>query len=111
EHLSASVNINLPAAGGSLDISDNGLYLGGGPGPGEVGEATATLNLNFGKQPRGVFVDGTAAIGFKLAGRVNVGWAPGTGLYGSFGVGFGYAYYLGATTPGYGNYIYKSGGH
>jgi hypothetical protein len=24
---------------------------------------------------------------------VNAGWAPGRGFYGSFGVGFGYAYY------------------
>jgi hypothetical protein len=111
DHLSASINVNLPAAGGSLDLSDDGLYLGGGPGPGAVGEATATLNVNFGTPPRGAYVDGTAAIGFKLAGRVNAGWAPGTGFYGSFGVGFGYAYYLGATTPGYGGYIYTPKGH
>ncbi|HZE57539.1 MAG TPA: RHS repeat-associated core domain-containing protein [Chthoniobacterales bacterium] len=109
DHLSLDLNINSPAAGGTLGTNSTGVYANGGPGPGDVGEATLTLNLNFGNQPSGfVVVNGSGAIGDVIAGRISGGWSSGGGFYLNFGAGIGYALY-GGVSVGPGGYIYRYG--
>jgi RHS repeat-associated protein len=107
KHVSRSINVNRNVGGGSLDFSSSGVYLGGGVGLGAGNEYSATVNLNFGTQPQGLYTELGGAYGTPFVYRFSFGWAPDTGLYGSIGFGLGYAKTGGLTLPGYGGYIYQ----
>ena len=110
EHLSLDLNINLPQAGGTLGADSTGIYANGGPGPGVLGEATLTINVNFGSTPSGLVIGASGALGDGLAGRAGFGWSSGGGWYFNAGAGMGYALYGGANV-GPGGYVKKYGGH
>jgi RHS repeat-associated protein len=112
DHISGSINLNVPAGGGNVGVDAKGVFLYINAGPGAVGELTATVNFNFGNAPSGIVVGGDAAIGHHLAGRISGGWSTGFpgpqrdgGFYFNGGIGYGHAAFIGGG-GGSGGYIY-----
>jgi RHS repeat-associated protein len=95
DHLSLDLNVNTPSIGGNVNVNStgvNGSLLGG---PGGIGEASLTLNANFGN-PSGVVVwAASGALGDGLVARTTFGYSSGGGMFVSFGGGFGAAAYGG----------------
>ena len=109
-HVSYSLNVNRSRGGGVIDIRPTGagsISLGWGDGVGQ-GELSLTMNANFGTQPTGLYGEFGGAYGTGFLARFSIGWAPGTGVYGSVGFGVGWARTFGATAPGY--MLYNWGG-
>ncbi len=113
DHLSLDLNINSPVVGGNLGVNSTGVYGNGGiPGPGGIGEATMTVNVNFGSVPRGQSWVISGAVGnlyppFFPAGRLSFGYSDTGGWFFNGGLGLGPAAYFGVTPLGGGGYIYR----
>ena len=95
DHASIDINVNLPQGGVNVGVNRQGVYVGVGLGPGGIGEATITGNVNFGNTPSGAYGSFSASVGWQPAARVTVGASSGGGFYGSVGAGYGYAFYAG----------------
>jgi hypothetical protein len=117
DHLSVDVNFNGPSFGVNTGLNSTGVYGNWTKGPGGIGEASITANVNFGPTPEGDLQEilsgaiTTDPSGFPT-GRFSFGHSD-AGWYFNVGIGWGYAAYLGGGV-GDGLYLYRfpdSSGH